>query len=152
MLPAEPHTELNRRFGFPPGISPRRRLERRRAVAGRSCRLGGFSPAAISQRNCILVLMTGGPSQLETFDPKPDAAADFRGTLGAIETSVPGSPERNAAASGAARQTVQPDSFAASHRGADSRNRPATLANRPAVVERSPIPRTSESCCPQAVE
>ena len=43
-----------------------------------------------SRRNCILVLMTGGPSQLETFDPKPDASAEFRGTLGAIETSAPG--------------------------------------------------------------
>jgi uncharacterized protein (DUF1501 family) len=42
------------------------------------------------RRNCILVVMTGGPSQLETFDPKPDAAADVRGTLGAIATSVPG--------------------------------------------------------------
>src|SRR5690349_16656061 len=43
-----------------------------------------------SQRNCIIVLMTGGPSQLETFDPKPDAPADFRGTLGAIDTTVSG--------------------------------------------------------------
>jgi len=42
-----------------------------------------------SQRNCILILMTGGPSQLETFDPKPDAAAEIRGTLGAIQTAVP---------------------------------------------------------------
>lgn len=43
-----------------------------------------------AQRSCIVVLMTGGPSQLETFDPKPDAAAEIRGTLDAIETSVPG--------------------------------------------------------------
>lgn len=42
------------------------------------------------QKNCILVLMTGGASQLETFDPKPDAGADIRGNLKAIETSVPG--------------------------------------------------------------
>lgn len=43
-----------------------------------------------SRRNCILVLMTGGPSPWETFDPKPEAAAEFRGTLGAIDTSAPG--------------------------------------------------------------
>jgi uncharacterized protein (DUF1501 family) len=43
-----------------------------------------------AQRNCLLVLMTGGASQLETFDPKPDAPGDVQGTLGAIPTSVPG--------------------------------------------------------------
>ncbi len=43
-----------------------------------------------TSRHCILVLMTGGASQLETFDPKPGAAADIRGTLAAIETSIPG--------------------------------------------------------------
>ncbi len=43
-----------------------------------------------SQRNCIFVLMTGGPSQLETFDPKPDAPADVRGTMDAVATSVTG--------------------------------------------------------------
>ena len=34
--------------------------------------------------------MDGGPSHIETFDPKPDAPADVRGDLGAIATSVPG--------------------------------------------------------------
>jgi uncharacterized protein (DUF1501 family) len=43
-----------------------------------------------SRKHCILVLMTGGPSQLETFDPKPHAPQDVRGTLSAISTSVPG--------------------------------------------------------------
>lgn len=41
-------------------------------------------------RNCILVLMTGGPSQFETFDPKPDAPSDIRGPLRAISTAIPG--------------------------------------------------------------
>lgn len=50
---------------------------------------GGFLHGD-SRRNCILVLMTGGPSQLETFDPKPEASAEYRGTLGAIDTSAPG--------------------------------------------------------------
>ncbi|WP_339729814.1 DUF1501 domain-containing protein [uncultured Gimesia sp.] len=43
-----------------------------------------------SQKNCILIMMTGGASQLETFDPKPDAPAEIRGPLKAISTSVPG--------------------------------------------------------------
>ncbi len=48
-----------------------------------------FLPPPAS-RNCILVWMTGGPSQLETFDPKPDAPRDIRGPFGAIPTNVPG--------------------------------------------------------------
>ncbi len=44
-------------------------------------------PAA---KNCILVWLDGGPSHLETFDLKPDAPAEVRGPLGAIQTSVPG--------------------------------------------------------------
>jgi len=42
------------------------------------------------QRNCILVLMTGGPGHLDTFDPKPDAPTDIRGPFRAIQTTIPG--------------------------------------------------------------
>ncbi len=38
----------------------------------------------------ILVWLDGGPPQHETYDPKPDAPAEFRGPLKAIPTSVPG--------------------------------------------------------------
>src|ERR1043165_8596158 len=41
-------------------------------------------------KSCILLWMTGGPSHHDTFDPKPDAPADVRGDLKAIDTSVPG--------------------------------------------------------------
>ncbi|QEH32546.1 hypothetical protein OJF2_10230 [Aquisphaera giovannonii] len=40
------------------------------------------------QMACILLWMAGGPSQLETFDPKP--GTEHGGTTKAIETSVPG--------------------------------------------------------------
>jgi uncharacterized protein (DUF1501 family) len=43
-----------------------------------------------SEKNCILIMMTGGASQLETFDPKPDAHSEIRGPLKAISTTVPG--------------------------------------------------------------
>ena len=33
--------------------------------------------------------MYGSPSQLETFDPKPDAPVEIRGELGCIPSSVP---------------------------------------------------------------
>lgn len=38
----------------------------------------------------ILIWMSGGPGHHETWDPKPDAVAQFRGPYGAINTSVPG--------------------------------------------------------------
>lgn len=42
------------------------------------------------RRSCILILMTGGPSQLETFDPRPQAPVEIRGPMKAISTAVPG--------------------------------------------------------------
>jgi uncharacterized protein (DUF1501 family) len=38
----------------------------------------------------ILLMMVGGPSQIETFDPKPDASSEVRGPFRSIETAVPG--------------------------------------------------------------
>lgn len=46
--------------------------------------------AAQEDTAVILVWCHGGPSHLETYDPKPDAPAEYRGPFGAIETSVPG--------------------------------------------------------------
>src|SRR5271170_3379990 len=40
------------------------------------------------KRSCILLWMNGGPSQLDTFDPKPGHANG--GPFKAIDTSVPG--------------------------------------------------------------
>jgi uncharacterized protein (DUF1501 family) len=39
---------------------------------------------------CIQILLVGGPSQLDTWDPKPDAPSDVRGPFRPIRTSVPG--------------------------------------------------------------
>jgi uncharacterized protein (DUF1501 family) len=41
-------------------------------------------------KSCILLFMRGGPSHIDTFDPKPEAPAEYRGPYQAIETSVPG--------------------------------------------------------------
>lgn len=38
----------------------------------------------------IFLMLTGGPSQLDTFDPKPTAHSDIRGPFRAIPTRVPG--------------------------------------------------------------
>lgn len=44
----------------------------------------------VARRRCIFVLMSGGASQLDTFDPKPDAGLGVRGPTRAISTSIPG--------------------------------------------------------------
>lgn len=38
----------------------------------------------------ILLWLDGGPSQLETYDPKPEASDEYRGPWKAINTNVPG--------------------------------------------------------------
>ncbi len=40
--------------------------------------------------SCIFVLLCGGPSQLDTWDLKPDAPEDIRGPYRPVATSVPG--------------------------------------------------------------
>jgi uncharacterized protein (DUF1501 family) len=47
-------------------------------------------PKPDSDINCIFVFLVGGPSQLDTFDPKPDAPAEIRGPFKPIDTKVPG--------------------------------------------------------------
>jgi uncharacterized protein (DUF1501 family) len=41
-------------------------------------------------RSCILLLLVGGPSHIDTWDPKPDAPDEVRGPFRPIRTSVPG--------------------------------------------------------------
>jgi len=41
-------------------------------------------------KSCIILYLSGGPAQLDTFDPKPDAAEDIRGEFSTIATAVPG--------------------------------------------------------------
>jgi hypothetical protein len=66
------------------GLGLPRLLEARQAgiLAGPD----GFGRA----KSCILIFMWGGPSQLDTWDPKPGAPEDIRGPFRSISTSVPG--------------------------------------------------------------
>src|SRR5712671_4891448 len=63
-----------------------------RRVAAGSVAFAGLSAFAgeLKQqgRACILLWMAGGPSQFETFDPKPGART--QGPTKAIPTTVPG--------------------------------------------------------------
>lgn len=58
-------------------------LLQREAVASSS---GGLR----SRRSVILIWQHGGPSQLDTFDMKPDAPAEYRGPYEPIATTLPG--------------------------------------------------------------
>jgi len=56
------------------------------AAAGGTHAARGYPRA----EGCILIWLAGGPSHLDTFDPKPEGPADVRGTFKAIPTSVAG--------------------------------------------------------------
>src|SRR5947207_452831 len=43
-----------------------------------------------STRSVILLWLWGGPSQLDTFDPKPSAPMEYRGPFSTISTRTPG--------------------------------------------------------------
>ena len=43
-----------------------------------------------SERSCIVIFQHGGASQIDTFDPKPEAVSDIRGSFKAIPTALPG--------------------------------------------------------------
>jgi uncharacterized protein (DUF1501 family) len=40
--------------------------------------------------NCIMLFLVGGPSQIDTWDPKPKAPAEIRGPFSPIATAAPG--------------------------------------------------------------
>jgi uncharacterized protein (DUF1501 family) len=46
--------------------------------------------SASDEKSVILIWLDGGPSQLETYDPKPDAPAEYRGPFGVCKTRTPG--------------------------------------------------------------
>lgn len=51
---------------------------------------GNGVPGFGKAKACILCFMWGGPSQLDTWDPKPDAPAEIRGEFQTIPTRTPG--------------------------------------------------------------
>ena len=49
-----------------------------------------IKPGSTGKRAVILFWLSGGPSQIDTWDPKPEAAEEIRGPYKSIATSVPG--------------------------------------------------------------
>ena len=81
------------------GQEPREFVSRRNFLRVGSAGVVGLSLAehlalaqanAAQHRHAIVIMMTGGPSQLDTFDLKPEAPAAIRGPMKAISTAIPG--------------------------------------------------------------
>src|SRR5436305_2624850 len=53
-------------------------------------RAQGETPLNGSAKSVLLLWLWGGPAQLDTWDPKPNAPLEFRGPFGAIPTRVVG--------------------------------------------------------------
>jgi hypothetical protein len=99
MKPRRQNTPLDR------SCSEFRRLESRRWALKVGMLGGGLSLASLFRseaeacaneatakrtKNVIILWMRGGPSQHETWDPKPDAPEEYRGAFGAMSTKVSG--------------------------------------------------------------
>ena len=82
------HKEISRRGFFKCGVSSFLGLVAMQhfGTAGASTQIEGVIPRA---KHCIVMFMSGGPSQLDTFDPKP-ATEENSGPFAAIPTSVKG--------------------------------------------------------------
>ena len=49
------------------------------------------TPSAKTRSTSVVWLwLGGGPTHVETFDPKPDAPVEFRSTVGSVKTKIPG--------------------------------------------------------------
>src|ERR671913_1250580 len=68
----------------------RRQLLLAGAVGGLSLPRLLAAPSPARTKSCIFVYQYGGLSQLDSWDPKPDAPAELRGPYRAIPTAVPG--------------------------------------------------------------
>src|SRR6266404_1980257 len=58
--------------------------------AARSNRVTALDAAPAKATSCIFLVLTGGPSHVDTWDPKPDAPSEMRGPFASTATSVPG--------------------------------------------------------------
>jgi len=76
-------------------------MSRRTALKAGILGLGGLTMADLfraqaagtakrNRKSVILLWLDGGPSHMESYDPKPEAPADYRGPWGALKTNVSG--------------------------------------------------------------
>src|SRR5689334_8897969 len=76
-------------------------LDRRGFLKLGATGLGGLSLAnllklkaeaatGVRPRAVIMVCLAGGPSHIDTYDPKPNAPSEYRGEFKSISSNVPG--------------------------------------------------------------
>ena len=83
--------QANLRRDDPPRPPPHRRLGPARLGPEDLDAAAASRPPSFGRaKSCILLYLYGAPSQLETFDPKPDAPAEVRGEFGCHPHLVPG--------------------------------------------------------------
>lgn len=58
--------------------------------AATAAQKGESASASTPAEAVVVIWQGGGPSHIDTWDPKPDAPAEIRGTFDSIETNVPG--------------------------------------------------------------
>ncbi|QDS95712.1 hypothetical protein FF011L_45120 [Roseimaritima multifibrata] len=88
---------------FPKSGAPRYHLDRRGFLRmGTMGVIGTAVPRSFAQaspkspegfgkaKSVLIVMLSGGPSQLDMLDPKPDAPAEVRGDFSTIGTTIPG--------------------------------------------------------------
>lgn len=59
-------------------------------VLGQTTRAGETKSSFVRDKSIVLLFLAGGPSQHETFDPKPDGFDSFTSVAGHIPTALPG--------------------------------------------------------------
>lgn len=99
-MPHSPPLSVSSLFGgaFTPALGLKsRRWVLQAGLAGLGAGLASATGArasavrtGASKKSVILIWLSGGPSQLDTWDPKPDAPSEIRGPFSSIPTSVPG--------------------------------------------------------------
>ncbi len=81
-----------------------KRVTRRECLQVGTLGLGGLSLAglisaranaaaaghAVKDTSVVVLFLTGGPSQIETFDPKMSSPVDYRSVTGAVASKIPG--------------------------------------------------------------
>jgi hypothetical protein len=85
----------------PAGVSPRLK-SRRQVLRIGALGFGGLTmsdvlrlqalggSAAAPPKSVIMIVLPGGPSHIDMYDPKPEAPVEFRGEFTSIPTNVPG--------------------------------------------------------------
>ena len=86
----EPRFHLNRRQCLELGAAGVAASALPMSARAATTRKSTQSGVAGQAKSVLIVMLSGGPSQLDTLDPKPNAPAEIRGEFGTISTTIPG--------------------------------------------------------------